>query len=90
MPHPKLIEPLYDNEDGLFGYYMASDAKTIEGKADKLMIWNLAGPKVIEVDIPEAKNVTVIDMLGGRSQAAVTDGKLHIEVGPLPVYVELP
>jgi len=28
-----------------------------------------------------------VDMLGGRSEAPVTDGKVTLEIGPLPVYL---
>lgn len=89
MPHPKILAAECEGTGNTYAYWVESDkGKAINGTGDVLAVWNVEGRTVFTVEWPDdAAYVTVVDMLGGRSQAPVTDGKVCIGIGPLPVYL---
>jgi hypothetical protein len=82
LPAPKLIDVPSDGAEGLFVYrFQASEAgKTV------VMAWNVTGPRKTEIAVKGGKP-QVVDMLGNAIQATPKDGKLELEVGPYPVYI---
>jgi hypothetical protein len=86
MPRPAIQSALSDGKDGYYAYKLISDTRLGADQAPVIMAWNVAGPKT--VDIPMGgTSAKVTDMLGAEKTVPVKDGKLTIEVGPLPVYV---
>jgi hypothetical protein len=50
------------------------------------MMWNVSGPKVVELPI-KASGAIITDMLGLQRTIPVEADKIRLEIGPLPVYV---
>lgn len=89
MPHPKLRSAVSDGKDNTYAWWIESDVgKAPDALGDVLAAWNIEGRTPLTIDWPDdVESVTVVDMLGGRSQAPVVDGKVRVEIGPLPVYL---
>ncbi len=51
------------------------------------MVWNIAGPKTVELPVPDGRSIIAVDMLGHSKPLTVTKGKVYVEIGPCPVYV---
>lgn len=87
MPHPRLLAAPIDNKDGLNVYELESRPGANQGKPDRIMIWNVGGPRTVELDWKDKESVTIIDMVGNRSKLNPEKGKLAVPAGPLPVYL---
>ena len=88
MPNPKLTKAVSDGADGYYAYEFRADGN-LASDPDMLvtMVWNVAGPKTVEISgLTHTARVT--DMLGNVKKVAAKDGKISIEVGPCPVYVQ--
>ena len=84
MPAPRLLDAISDGQYGYFAYRFAAndDAKA----APVLMLWNVAGPKIVEVPMSSPRAI-VVDMLGHAQEVTPVNGKVRIEIGPLPMYL---
>lgn len=84
LPEPKFTAALIEGENDSYAYQFSpsrsADAKPV------IMAWNLKGPATIRLPF-SGTSAEVIDMLGGKSEAAPKDGFLEISGGPLPVYI---
>jgi hypothetical protein len=86
LPNPRLTEVISDGKDGYYAYRFMSNTQ----KPDALpviMAWNVSGPKTVEIPV-KARQVTVYDMLGQAHIADVKNGKLTVDIGPCPVYIQ--
>lgn len=94
MPAPRLTEILVDGADGTFAYRFSPHADA--GKASVIMVWNVYGPKTVELprDVigTVAKTVEVVEMRGQSQKIPVppAPAPLQIQTGPLPVYLVIP
>jgi len=86
MPHPKLLEVLHEADDGMYVYRFGGDSRLGADQVPLTMAWRVGGPKTITLDW-EGDQAAVVDMLGNKQTVKLEDGKVTIEVGPLPVYV---
>ena len=84
MPSPRLLGAVSDGENGYFAYRFAP-GKDPEA-APVLMVWNVSGPKVVELPI-KASGAIITDMLGLQRTIPVEADKIRLEIGPLPLYV---
>ena len=85
LPAPKLLAALSDGADGYFAYRFSPGLDPAARPV--LMLWNVAGPRTVEVPMAGAA-ASVTDMLGHAREVPVPPGgKLSVEIGPLPVYV---
>lgn len=86
MPEPKLVEAINDGKDGYFAYLFQPSSTS--GATRVIMAWNATGPKVVDIPVAGAR-VTVVDMLGDSQVVNVKNGKLRIELGPFPMYIQV-
>lgn len=88
MPNPKLTGAVQENEDGIYIYRFDPDFKT-EGDNAVITAYRVQGPAVVTIQVDQPA-VTVSDMLGDDfREIEVENGSLQIEIGPLPVYIDL-
>jgi hypothetical protein len=85
MPAPKLTGAISDGVGGTFIYQFAADDSAAAKPV--IMAWTVQTPKMVDIPV-DAKSATVTDMLGHSESIAAVNGKLHLEIGPLPVYVQ--
>ena len=87
MPNPKLSETVSDGEDGYYAYAFMAVADGGKKVANmRLMVWNVAGPRTVEIESPPGGCV-LTDMLGHTKKVAPEEGELSIDIGPCPVYL---
>lgn len=84
MPAPRLVEILSDGTGGTFTYRFSPRAG--DDKASVIMLWNVAGPRTVEVPVAASK-VSVVGMTGETREAKPTGGVLKVDIGPLPIYL---
>jgi len=84
MPSPRLEEIVSDGTGGTFAYRFSPRAGA--GKASVIMLWNVAGPRTVEVPVAAPK-VSVVGMTGDTREAKPAGGLLKVDIGPLPVYL---
>lgn len=85
MPAPKLVEALSDGKDGYFAYRFQPSENA---SSSVLMLWNTRGIKTVTVAVPGAP-LKFVDMLGNEQHVVPANGKVSVETGPLPVYLDL-
>ena len=90
MGTPRLESAISDGKDGYYAYcfYTAAPRTEIAGDPCVVMAWNVAGPKTVEIALKRAGKPVLIDMLGNPKLLEAKDGKVTVEVGPLPVYIK--
>lgn len=89
LPFPRFERAISDGADGYYAYsffYARTPTTEQPGDAHVVMAWNVEGPKTVEIPIRGSK-AGLVDMLGNEKPLEVKDGKVTVEVGPLPVYV---
>jgi len=88
MPNAKLAGAQADGQDGLYIYEFIGDHT--KGKAaDTVVAWNLEGPKDVLIELPgNRRSVTVYDMVGNEKTVPVQNGKVSLQVGPYPLYIQ--
>jgi len=86
MPRPKLQSAISDGTGGYYAYEFVRDTLVDGRPTFVIMAWNVEGPKTVEIPVKGAK-ATLVDMLGNEKPLEAKDGKVTVEVGPLPVYV---
>lgn len=84
MPAPRLVEILNDGTGGTFAYRFSPRAGA--GKDSVIMLWNVAGPRTVDVPVA-APRVSVVGMTGDTREAKPAGGILKVDTGPLPVYL---
>ncbi len=84
MPAPRLVDVLSDGEEGYFAFRF--DPGTTPKSPPLLMLWNVAGPKIVNVPVGKSP-LKLIDMLGHATEVTPVDGTIRVEVGPLPIYL---
>jgi hypothetical protein len=90
MATPRLASALSDGKDGYYAYsfYTAAAPRTeVVGDPTVLMAWNVGGPKTVEIPLKGKGKPVLVDMLGNEKPLEAKDGKVTVEVGPLPVYI---
>ncbi len=88
MPNPKLTGAVMENEDGVYIYRFDPDFTT-EGDAGVITAYKVQGPATVTIPI-DAASVRISDMLGEDVRdVEIHDGKLTVEIGPLPIYIDL-
>lgn len=87
MPNPKLVGAQADGPE-TFIYEFISDHS--QGEQMKTIVaWNLLGPKTVAIDLPgRADTVSIFDMVGNQQTLSVTNGRVNVEIGPYPVYIQ--
>ena len=86
MLRPGLQRAISDGAGGFYAYEFICDVQVPDGPAFVTMAWNVEGPKTVEIPVKGAK-ATLVDMLGAEKPLKAKDGKVMVEVGPLPVYI---
>jgi hypothetical protein len=85
MPAPKLVEAISDGENGYFAYRFQPSDNAV---SSVIMLWNARGVKTATVPVT-ATQVKFFDMLGNEQDVVPANGKVSVEIGPLPVYLQL-
>lgn len=87
LPNPKLTGAQADGED-TFIYEFISDHN--EGsEANTIVAWNVLGPKTVDIKtLGKGDSVTVHDMVGNSKTLPVKNGKVSVEIGPFPIYIQ--
>ncbi len=85
MPFPRLLGAVQENEDGVYIYRFAADARSSDNK-EVVMAYRVQGPKTVSIPWAEAQ-AEVIDMVGGRRTVQAVNGSIELEIGPLPQYI---
>lgn len=91
MPFPRLIGAIHDGNDGWYAWTFTADAQSKEAAPPVTMVFNITGPKYVELPWP-APVATVVDMLGTTRRinaVRAPDGAwiLPVDIGPCPVYL---
>ncbi len=89
MPRPKLLGAMEENTDGTYIYRFDPDYTAPED-GTVIMAMRVQGPKTVSIPV-DADSVRVTDMTGDDIRdIPVTEGRLTMEIGPLPVYIITP
>lgn len=86
MPHPKLTGAVVDGVEGVHIYTFDPD-HTAGAGGQVIAAWNVAGPKTVSIPV-EGSSVVVSDLVGNRKELPVSEGKVEIEIGPYPLFLE--
>lgn len=86
MPHPKLAGVQADGEDLNYIYEFKSDALD-PGSPVVIMAFRIKDSKTVEIEVPY-RRVRITDMLGESMEVDATYGKVGVELGPYPVYLQ--
>jgi hypothetical protein len=86
MPNPKLLGAISDGEGNTFAYRYNPD-HTRPGAPDMIVAWNSVGPARLEIPWSHSK-ATLFDMVGNSREVVPVAGKLGLDVGPYPVFVQ--
>ena len=87
LPNPRIEKAISDGTEGYYAYEFLADALAKKLPRDVVtMLWNVAGPKTVEIPAVTAQAL-VTEMLGHEKTVAAKNGKIAVEVGPCPIYV---
>jgi hypothetical protein len=86
MPNPKLLGAISDGEGNTFAYRYIADHTRADG-TEVVVAWNSVGPARLEIPWSHSK-ATLFDMVGNSREVVPVSGKLGLDVGPYPVFVQ--
>lgn len=86
LPHPRLMGAYSDGEGDTYAYrFQPEHGRTDAGEV--VVVWNAVGPATVEIPW-KAASARVYDMVGHPREVAAVGGKIRLEVGPYPLFVE--
>ncbi len=86
LPSPKLLGAISDGSDNTFAYRYNPDHSR-PGAPEVVVAWNTVGPAKLEIPWSHPKAM-IFDMVGNTRELASNEGKLSLDVGPYPVFIQ--